>query len=874
MKLLSIRMNNVRRFTHPVEVQDIGPGLNVLAAPNEQGKSTLFDALHALFFFDAKSWKQKEAASLAPHAGGNPEISADIEVDGQSYRISKVFSSKPGQRLVTVHRDGHLIKQAEDAEEWVRTLIKPPKDGGPAGLLWVRQGVTSLQSGKDDDTLDARRDLLSSVAGEIEDITGGRQMEKIRATLKNDLETYLTKSRGSKKHGPLWDAEQTVANLDEQKADLQKKVDRLRAKLVERRAMQDEKTGLSDPDAVKERADALDDAMASLKAAEAYQENQAKADEAHQTAQLVLDAHQDRIKTTEEQMSEFSQAKKALDELQKRVSDAEDQLGETTKSLAKAKTAEQEARKNQLSAEETRDVAHAAQANRKGAERRKELSKRLEDAQGHSSEVAATRKTIGSLPDARQMERLEEAWQELVLLKRAREASAAAITLTADADQQDRVTLDGDPLKPGHRVALPDGGDIAIAGVGSIRVHPAEQRDDTALHGAQAEFEAALDATGFSTLQAARQSEKERKSAETALRDANAKLKIAAPDGMQALMDEIATLPETVAEDASIPSASDADSALRTAREKHNQLLADLEGVRADHEAKNGDARELRVRRDEAQNRVDRATSTIGDPAETDRELAALRETSPELEESLEKAKQRVQELAADAPDLALAQAGATRARNVVDQADKRSGEVNIQLAKLETEISIEADLAVEEKLREVEGKLETARSHAETVQAEVKVLQRLDAALSEAQKQAHDAYIGPIRNELRPLLSMVLPGAELTLDADSVLPTGLSRPEGEDSYDQLSGGTQEQIALLVRLAFARLLTKSGTPAPIILDDAIVYTDDDRIERMFNALTRQAGDMQIIVLSCRQKVFRGLGGQTLTIRQATSEVSA
>lgn len=459
-------------------------------------------------------------------------------------------------------------------------------------------------------------------------------------------------------------------------------------------------------------------------------------------------------------------------------------------------------------------------------------------------------------------------------MKRAREASAAAISFTADTGQQERVSLDGNPLPPGHRVALPDGGDIAVAGVGSIRVHPAEQRDETALDEAQDEFDAALEATGCSTLQAARQSEKERKSAEDTLRDANAKLRIVAPDGIQALMDEIATLPETVVEDASLPSAADADAALRTARDKHNQILAELEGVRADHDAKNGDARELRARRDEAQNRIDRATSTIGDPVETDRELEALREKSPELEGALEKAKQNVQELAANAPDLALAQAGATRAQNVVDQADKRSGEVNIQLAKLETEISIEADLSVEEKLREVEGKLETARSHAEQVQAEVRVLQRLDAALSEAQKQAHDAYIGPIRNELRPLLSMVLPGAELTLDADSVLPTGLSRPEGEDNYDQLSGGTQEQIALLVRLAFARLLTKSGTPAPIILDDAIVYTDDDRIERMFNALTQQAGDMQIIVLSCRQKVFRGLGGQTLTIQQATSEVNA
>ena len=874
MKLLSIRMNNVRRFTQPVEIADIGLGLNVLAAPNEQGKSTLFDALHALFFFEAKSWKQKEAASLAPQAGGNPEISADIKVDGQSYRISKVFSSKKGQQSVTVHRDGHLIKQAEDAEEWIRSLIKPPKDGGPAGLLWVRQGLTSLHSGKDDDTLAARRDLLSSVAGEIEDITGGRQMENIRARLKSDLETYLTKSGAIKKHGPLWEAEQTVANLDDQRADLRGKVEQLRAKLVERRALQDEKTALVDPGTMKERVDALEAARAALKAAEAYQENQAKADEAQQTAQLVLEAHQGRIKTAEEQLSEFRDAKKALDELQQSVAGAEDQLDAATQGLERAKIAEHEARKSQISAEETRDAAQTAEADRKGANRRQELVKRLKEAQGHSSEAAAARKTIGGSPDAGQMERLEKAWQELDLLKRAREASAAAITLTADAGQQDRVSLDGNPLPPGHRVALPDGGDIAVAGVGSIRVHPAEQRDETVLDGAQAEFDAALEETGCSTLQVARQSEKERKSAEDTQRDANAKLRIVAPDGMQALMDEIASLPETVVEDASLPSAADADTALRAARDRHNQLLADLEGVRTDHDAKRGDARELRARRDEAQNRVDRATSTIGDPVETDRELEALREKSPELEGALEKAKQNVQELAAKAPDLALAQAGATRAQNVVDQADKRSGEVNIQLAKLETEISIEADLSVEEKLREVEGKLETARSHAEQVQAEVKVLQRLDAALSEAQKQAHDAYIGPIRNELRPLLSMVLPGAELTLDADSVLPTGLSRPQGEDSYDQLSGGTQEQIALLVRLAFARLLTKSGTPAPIILDDAIVYTDDDRIERMFNALTQQAGDMQIIVLSCRQKVFRGLGGQTLAIRQATREVSA
>ncbi len=57
-----------------------------------------------------------------------------------------------------------------------------------------------------------------------------------------------------------------------------------------------------------------------------------------------------------------------------------------------------------------------------------------------------------------------------------------------------------------------------------------------------------------------------------------------------------------------------------------------------------------------------------------------------------------------------------------------------------------------------------------------------------------------------------------------------------------------------------------GLPArftPIILDDALVFTDDDRIELMFDALHRQAGDLQILVLSCRQRAFRDLGGNLL-----------
>ncbi|WP_324290999.1 hypothetical protein [Asticcacaulis sp. SL142] len=83
----------------------------------------------------------------------------------------------------------------------------------------------------------------------------------------------------------------------------------------------------------------------------------------------------------------------------------------------------------------------------------------------------------------------------------------------------------------------------------------------------------------------------------------------------------------------------------------------------------------------------------------------------------------------------------------------------------------------------------------------------------------------------------------------------------------------REQLAILTRLAFARLMARNGRPAPVILDDALVYSDDDRIEKMFNALHRQAMDQQIIVFSCRQRAFSNLGGHRLRMTDWTPQIT-
>ena len=85
------------------------------------------------------------------------------------------------------------------------------------------------------------------------------------------------------------------------------------------------------------------------------------------------------------------------------------------------------------------------------------------------------------------------------------------------------------------------------------------------------------------------------------------------------------------------------------------------------------------------------------------------------------------------------------------------------------------------------------------------------------------------------------------------------------EPFGSLSDGTREQIAIIVRLAFGRLLAERGQPAPVVLDNSLVFSDDERIERMFDVLMQAAEKQQVIVLTCRSRAFQSCGGRPLAI---------
>ena len=861
MKLRSIHLKNVRRFVDPVEVGGIGDGLNVLSTPNEHGKSTVFDALHAVFFKPRKSW-DREIRSLAPHAGGDPSVTVEVELADGIYRIEKRWNNRRNGDA-RVETGSRLIGQADAAEAWIAEILKAPRDGGPAGLLWVRQGLTGLDDG--DAARLARRDLLTSVAGEVEAMTGGRRMDAARDRCHREVERYLTPKGRPKTDGPLKRISEEVSSLQAAQQDLSKKSEQLRRQLDRRQQIRQALADLENPDEQERRATRLAEAEAAHAEAARYAEQLERARTVEHTKRIEVGRAEENLASLNMDLAELAEATEAHREATDLARQAVEQLHQTEASTAKAESAHRSARTRAESAANALRKVLLARDAAASAARRRDLIEKIERAEEFRRRVEqGSAQARTELSDS-VVEELEQLDETVRVLRQARDLKAAGITMTYAPGLTAGVSLGGIPLPGGERISIFDGARLEIDNIGGLDIYLGQRSDGETLSNAEAELARILESVGTEGIEDARASARRRRDAELRARNANTDLQSVAPDGIDVLRDRLAAIPEQIADRNDLPAVEEAQQEDESARQVLAQALEEYEiariaqghavpaAARATTTVENAGAREARARA---------ALSGIDDP---ESEKAVLQAALMRLRAGLEDVTRRLQEMKAVAPDPEAATTALERARSILRRAEEERQRFRLELVELDTSIGIQAGEAVEEELADADIRLETAETRLAGLEFEVAVLKKLGATLDEARASARDRYVEPVMTELVPLLQLFWPEAELRFDPETLLPTALMRAGAEESFDILSGGTQEQIALLVRLAFARMLAKAGTPAPIILDDAIVYTDDDRIERMFDALTHQARDLQIVVFSCRQKAFRDLGGRGLEI---------
>lgn len=876
MKLTALRLHNVRRFAgRGVAVEGIGDGVNVLCAANEFGKSTCFDALHALFF-QPHTGTPGAVQGLRPYSGGNPLVEADIVTANGAFRLTKQFYG--GKRaMVRELASGRLLAQADEAERFIANLVQGGT-AGPAGLLWVRQGITGIERrAKSDEEGEkrARESVLTSVQGEVESLTGGRRMAQALAACEAELAPLVTATGRPKAGGPYAQALEERDTLAQLEQKLGGELRELRDALDRRRSLRARLAELDDAERHATLLREVAQAEAALAAARAHGEALRTAEVEAALARNARDAAREALDTLRRDLARLAllrereaESRGRRDETQARQRAANEAGIAAATEVERAEAGEREAR-NLLArldqAMRAREVSEKLVRLRQEHERAAACRGEIETIE---AELKALRLPAGALA------RLEALESELVGLRATAAARRPLLRVAYDPGVAARVQLDGTALADGEERTLSGAATLTIKGVGQIAITLPQGGDGEAdLTRAEARRTALLAELVVADLAEARRRESAARELNGRLDLAGQRLRLLAPDGLPALQEQIARL------EAQGFGAEEAEGDPETVRASLVETEARVVAARRAQ-------REAQAARDAANAAVVETERALAGVASEQAGLAAA--LGPEqaragleaqrtavlaqAEQGWLVAQAQRDALLAGAVDIAGAEAKLRRMRSVVDGAAAEIASLREEAAELNGRIRARADAAVEEAWQEAAEKLGAAQRRVVALEREVALLTRLRTALEAARTEARDHYFAPVMTELRPLLGLLFEDATVTFDEETLLPRTVSRNGLEEPVGVLSGGMREQLAVLTRLAFARLLAKDGQPAPVILDDALVYSDDDRIERMFDALHRQASDQQIIVFSCRQRAFAQLGGTILRMVPWVPEV--
>jgi len=80
-----------------------------------------------------------------------------------------------------------------------------------------------------------------------------------------------------------------------------------------------------------------------------------------------------------------------------------------------------------------------------------------------------------------------------------------------------------------------------------------------------------------------------------------------------------------------------------------------------------------------------------------------------------------------------------------------------------------------------------------------------------------------------------------------------------------MSFGAREQMGVISRLAYADLLKEGGRPTLIIMDDALVHSDPQRLEQMQRVVFDASQRHQILVFTCHPANWRSIGADPVSI---------
>ena len=882
MKLRALRLKSFRRFIGAVEIADFGDGLNVLCGPNEMGKSTIFHALEAAFL---SSYKISGAALelMRPHGGGDPSVEVDFEAGGALWRIAKHFGRGKSATLFDVSSSVRQIASGGDAEDRLGELAGLNGEG-PArlGLVWVRQQRTLLapdpdldpQTGKAKARGEANA-LIEAVGQEVEAVAGGESVARVAQKVAAALANLVTPERtAARKNGPLDLARralvETQTRLDQVRQIATAAEDRLRR-------IADLSARLEDSDRPGWRA-AADHELQTLEiqiASEAtLRAELAVAREQHRSRNLEVDAALASHRVLSTTLAEFAQ-------LSSEAASGEHVTSELTGELAQLAAQDEAAAK--IIADVGAELADTAEQLSRAEglalwllerDRVGQLQSAYDIAARLEIEIAALAAQIEADPAT--SERIAQMTAHINVMAVADaelSAGAPVVDVVLVPGGAGRIRLDGAPVHADTRLPVASHLDIAIDGIANIRVTAANGERLLAtsrrLEAARQSLRDVLGDIGAHNAEDARALAQARADRSHQLNAKRATLAALAPAGCASLASDLQARMQNLGTEPQHPGLSKV--ALQSRQTGLLQKQGEKDRQRSEI-ARGKSSTDKKIASAEASamaraNRLRALQAAL--PVEPDRHdalssagahLASAQET---LKQSAERGAALAANVRGDESFRALSQSFEAK-REDIRRRDQTCRALTLEIEKLKSEQSAIDEDGRAAQVDAVTGDLVQAQGHLDRLELETKALALLAATLNAASVGTRRQYLEPVTRCLAPYLARVFPDAGVAFSGTFAL-DALTRAGAREDFASLSDGTREQLAVLVRMAFARLICESGRPAPLILDDPLVYSDDVRLEAMCRALEDAGRVHQVVLLTCRETAFKNLSGRRLEI---------
>ncbi len=868
MRLIAIRMRHVRRFGFQgVAIENIPAGLSMLAAPNEFGKTTLFDALRAVLF-QKHSAKNVITKGLTAINGTAPVIEVDFVSDGERYRLSKRFLRSPFAELIHLET-GQRTKANDEAHDWMINVVGANKAGeGPTGLLWVEQGASM----KAPEAGEAGKSLLANLLEhEVGDVTGGERSRRLLMRVQTELAKYVTQ-HGNPKIGrykslltALEDGKTKIRELEERRSASENLLTELGqvSKAIAFLSAPDHRQRLETELTAAQRV--LAAAREAEKLLDTLRNNLGDKSAAVMRCQGDLQLFENQVQQTKE-----LQATLAANESTRAKWAAQSEIAKSA--LVTAQDHETKSREKRQAAEKVAKLRTRADVEIAAREQSQKLKRTLEEANRVSGECATLigQRNQNSITAA-VLDQFKAAQLEVARHQARLDVMRPTLTPELSPLGQATVRLDGNVIAgvanlTGRQVlSLGELGKLTIA-----VVDPADAKAD--LDDATETLAGLFAEHRVETTKQAEERATERRELERKIERLQIRLEQLAPDGLTALQTEYQAACAVLSDDTlsqddvdQLPDLATAERLREAARDEYDRCRDHREMAEAEHNSVVSELAAVKSALAHGTEQLETLHTQIGLPSEWEQRFAGYKAAYQTAQQAEADLKSKIASKEAAAPSLETAEIDVRRLESAKSTNDKKLSEKRIREAEVKRDLAAISETGPDEELANLQQQQVSLHRQLSGVEAHIAALRLLEKELRRAQESLQEAFLRPVSNELHPLLAMVLPDAKVSLGEDFNA-DGIVRAGRSEEVEVLSGGTQEQVAVLTRLAFARLMAKRGREMPVILDDALVWCDDSRLEGIFRALHSAAKDIQCLVLTCHERGFSTLGAHHLAVK--------